>query len=112
MGPPTPGIDPPHVIKNAYQPVIKLNCLLANIRSLKSKIWELNYIMSVADSDLVLLCETWLSDTILDRMIVSNKFRIFRQDRLSRLGEGSVLYVETMRGLSINVSICRHASTG
>ena len=44
--------------------------------------------MSVADTDLVLLCETWLSDTILDRMIVSNKFRIFRQDRLSRLGGG------------------------
>lgn len=55
--------------------------------------------MSEYEIQVECLCETWLGDTTLDRMIASNEFCVFRKDRVSRKGGGVCV-------------ICRHnAST-
>ena len=44
--------------------------------------------MSEAKIDIACICGTWLDDTILDSMIVTDEFCIFREYRINREGGG------------------------
>lgn len=68
---------------------IELNMLYSNIRSLKNKISELNFVMSECNTDICCLTESWLNDTVLDSMISSNSYSVFRKDRpINKMGGG------------------------
>lgn len=68
----------------------QLKCTLLNARSIKNKILEFQYFIDSTDVDLAFVCETWLNDTILDSMLLSDKtkknYLLFRKDRESRGG--------------------------
>jgi hypothetical protein len=72
---------------------VKLNCLFSNIRSLNRKISELQLLMHELNIDVACLCETWLTESISDSMIVSNSFSIFRKDRTNNRKGGGVCII-------------------
>ena len=60
---------------------MNLKLLYTNIRSLNNKVSELNFVMQETMTELVALSESWLTDDMLDCMIVPSDWSMFRRDR-------------------------------
>jgi hypothetical protein len=58
---------------NAYLPTV----LIANVRSLASKIDELTIVAHVNDVDIICLTESWLSQSIPDSALSLSNFIVF-----------------------------------
>ena len=67
--------------------------MLTNIQSLKSKVDELNLIITAKNVDIVCLTETWLSSEIEDDLVNVSGYTLTRNDRLRRKGGGTALYI-------------------
>ena len=62
-------------------------CVLINARSLEPKLQEFRFLLSSGQFDLVLVTETWLSDSTPDSLINNGlPYNIVRRDRGSRGG--------------------------
>jgi hypothetical protein len=79
---PTPTYD-------AYLPTV----LIANVRSLASKIDELTIVAHVNDVDFICLTESWLSQSIPDSALSLSNFIVFRNDRAVASGAGVCVYI-------------------
>ena len=65
-----------------------------NIRSLRGKLDELNIMLAYCPNLHVLaFTETWLNSNIFDAEISFPRFKIFRNDRVNRVGGGIAVYV-------------------
>ena len=65
-----------------------------NIRSLHGKLDELNILLAHCPNLHVLaFTETWLNSSIFDAEISFPGFKIFRNDRVNRVGGGIAMYV-------------------
>ena len=66
-----------------------MNCVLFNARSLKNKLPELHHFLYTSNVDCVFITETWLNNSVSDRMLDPNdEFIIFRKDRPDFSGGG------------------------
>lgn len=75
---------------------------MANVRGLRHKMDELTTRLSV-DYDIILLCETWLDDSVPDDAISISGYQMFRCDRKStKTGGGLLAYVRD--GVYFNAS--------
>ena len=69
--------------------------IYANIRSVTSKIDELQTVVSINNSSIVCLTETWLNSNIPNSACDLTDFICYRNDRLSAMGGGVCVYVKT-----------------
>ena len=80
---------PPH---STPAPKHSLNFLSLNCRSLCPKIDDLRLLAEAKSPHVILLCETWLDDSISNDEICINNYNLIRRDR-SRHGGGIAMYV-------------------
>ena len=71
------------------------NLLICNLRSLTSKIDELDAVVSFNQTDMVCISETWLSPAIPDNLVSLSNFNLFRNDRLVSNGGGVCAYINS-----------------
>ncbi|CAJ0962937.1 unnamed protein product [Ranitomeya imitator] len=71
-----------------------LNCMLANARSLRNKMEELEAEISTGNFDIVGITETWLDESY-DWAVNLQGYSLFRKDRKNRRGGGVCLYVKS-----------------
>ena len=84
-----------HMLGMASEKGLKLMYL--NIRSLYKHCDEL--FLNCRDFDMIFVGETWLNDTIRDKVIAQPEFMLFRQDRPGpNRGGGLALYMKTVYG--------------
>ncbi|XP_073519598.1 uncharacterized protein [Phyllobates terribilis] len=72
----------------------RVNCVLANARSLTNKMDELEAEISTGNYDIVGITETWLDESY-DWAVNLQRYSLFRRDRRNRKGGGVCLYVKT-----------------
>lgn len=68
---------------------------LFNIQSLLPKIDEVRAIVATKLSSIVCVTETWLNNSVDSSLIAIHGFDVYRQDRRSRRGGGTAVYVKT-----------------
>ena len=66
---------------------------MTNIQSLRSKVDELNLIITTKNVDIACLTETWLSNEIDDDLVNIGGYTLTRNDRFQRRGGGTALYI-------------------
>ena len=70
---------------------IMFSGLLINIRSLMSKVTDLNLMLDMYKPSVVLLTETWLKPHVPDSFFIDcDKYTVFRRDRINGVGGGGV----------------------
>ena len=69
--------------------------LISNVRSLLPKIDELEIVCKENEADLVCITESWLHSGIPDSGVSLTKYLIFRNDRLTTIGGGVCIYVNS-----------------
>ena len=69
--------------------------LLSNLRSLSNKLDDLIVTMNVNQTDIAVLCETWLNDSKPDEQFHIPGFTIHRRDRRGRQGGGVAIYTRS-----------------
>ena len=80
-----------------------LNLFYSNCRSLPPKIDSLRALAAADDPDIILLCETWLDDSITDAELSISNYSICRRDR-NRHGGGVAIYVRDNVPYSVFIS--------
>ena len=70
---------------------------MTNIRSLANKFDEISATISVLNSDIIALCETWLKPNLLSSNFLLNSYLLIRSDRLDRHGGGVCLWIKESR---------------
>ena len=66
-----------------------INCIFFNARSLPGKLFELHELLSTCLYDVILICETWLTDKTTESVILNqSEYFLFREDRRHKLGGG------------------------
>jgi len=87
------------------QPLLYLNCLLYNARSVVANLSEFQYTLYGCNYDIILVTETWLTtnDTI-GLLDPECKYFIFRRDRRCNVGGGVCVIVR--RGLTCTEVRC------
>ena len=68
-----------------------LTVLLINARSLKNKLRDFQTMVYSRDSDIIVVCETWLTSFMFDKEILPSGYDIYRRDRLNDKRGGGVL---------------------
>ena len=69
--------------------------LSSNVRSLPSKITELQTVVKAVKAGIVCVTETWLNDLTPDTSVEIPRFLCFRNDRSGRPGGGVCAYVDS-----------------
>ena len=69
--------------------------LLAIVRSVISKVDELEVVADINDADVICLTESWLNPCVPDSTISLSNFTLFRKDRTFSSGGGVCAYVKT-----------------
>ena len=77
-----------------------LKLMAWNVQSLFNKFDIIKYHIESVTPDIVLICETWLSEALNDDIIQIPEYTIVRQDRSSGRGGGLLFYVRN--SLSVN----------
>ena len=67
---------------------------LLNARSLLSKVDELTGLIYTKPVDIVAVTESWLHNTIENRLLQLNDYNLFRKDRITGRGGGVCVYVK------------------
>jgi hypothetical protein len=67
--------------------------LLANVRSLISKVDELEAVANVNEADIICITESWLPSDIPDSALSYSNFILFRNDRATSISGGVCIYV-------------------
>ena len=67
--------------------------MLANVQSLLPKIEEFHLLLSVKEPDVFCVTETWLNKTVLSSLIDTTGYSHCRNDRTSRRGGGTAIFV-------------------
>ena len=57
--------------------------------------------MSVSNSDIFAVCESWLNDTKMDSEIAIEGYRVYRKDRANSIGGGVCLYVKNEHNFTV-----------
>jgi hypothetical protein len=86
-----PSTSLPAPTYDAYLPTV----LIANVRSLASKIDELTIVAHVNDVDFNCLTESWLSQSIPDSALSLSNFIVFRNDRAVASGGGVCVHIRS-----------------
>ena len=69
--------------------------LLANVRSVISKVDELEVVADINDADVICLTQSWLNPCFLDSTISLSNFMLFRKDRTFSSGGVVCAYLKT-----------------
>ena len=81
--------------------------LLTNVQSLRPKIDELTVVVATIRPEIIILCETWLTNLVTDEEILIPSFQSYRCDRADgRKGGGVCIYVQN--SVSCNQINTRH----
>ena len=60
-----------------------------------NKVDELHATVHIFDSDIIGICESWLTPDILDSEIQLAGYDLFRKDRINAKGSGVLLYIKS-----------------
>ena len=69
----------------------ELSFILLNARSLNNKLQDFQAMVYSKDLDIVIVTETWLTPTVLDKEILPRDYDIYRRDRPTDRRGGGVL---------------------
>lgn len=88
-GPPANHIDTPEEFKSRSG----LGIIHINVRSLLPKVDLIKLWITSTDADILVLSETWLNESVLDKDIYMSGYKVFSCDR-PRKGGGIAIYVK------------------
>ena len=88
-----------------------LSVYYQNVRGLNTKI--ANFFNGVCSSefDVVVLTETWLRESVLDREIFPESYEVYRCDRVGRRGGGVLMAVSSRVGMSRRLALASPVDT-
>ena len=81
-----------------------ITCCYYNARSLVNKLSKFQSLIYSSNYDIVLVSETWLSDSIFDQEILPTNYCIFRKDRHSRGGGAMIAVRDTIPTIAVKIS--------
>ena len=68
--------------------------ILSNVRSLLSKVEELETVLRSSFINMAFITETWLSENIHDSAVALDGYSLVRRDRVNKLGGGVCAYIK------------------
>ena len=77
-----------------------INICHLNTRSIKGKLDEIKWMLSVSKIKILCISETWLTNTTLDHELQIPNFNLERSDRKTKKGGGLLIYI-SIKALSI-----------
>ena len=69
--------------------------ILSNVRSLLSKVEELETVLRSSFINMAFITETWLSENVHDSAVAFDGYSLVRRDRVNKLGGGVCAYIKS-----------------
>ena len=87
-------VDRSVLLRIPYQKIFRILVILtANLRSIRNKVDELQYVAECNNVDAICISESWLSPQISDSVVAIPGYNLFRNDRMSTPGGGVCIYL-------------------